>query len=305
MRIEHQGRLAIKSAGRMPQEWIRRLLLRWKRSLEQRLAEIDGSALHNEAGEPACGPSEDAQACGASNELVILLQGLSRRYPGRALIAYGSRVSREADAHSDLDVLVVEYDRNSAPAQETVQLQGVEIDVTRVGSNVLLKGLRGRSRHNNNWFLNALRECRIYGDRDGDARRLQAMAEGIWKEGPQALTAKQLEGGRAGLLRLLDSAKKLCARADMSPEAARLARMRCDQVVAQSIYLSYCVRRRWTTSFHRLIDRCKVDYPELYGLWLQYVRSAEHEEAVSAAKRIVEAVHEGVLPPLPPPTGGR
>lgn len=282
--------------GRMrwnPRAILRSVLLHWKRSLESQLAEIDGAASRIQPAGPACESKEDAYARGVGTELGATLQKLALRYPGRALVAYGSRVSSEADASSDLDVLVIEYDRNLPPVHETVQLQGVKIDLTRVGFNVVLKGLRARGRLNNRWFLNALRRCYLYGDRDGEARRLVEAAEEIWREGPHPLTQKQLEAGRVGLHRLLDSAARLSLRSADSPEAAKLARMRCDQLVAYSVYMFYCVRGRWTTSLHRLLGRCKTEFPEFYSLWLRYASSFEPAETISVAKRIVDAVHEG------------
>jgi predicted nucleotidyltransferase len=272
----------------------KRFLLGWKQSLEARLAELDGALAEGSRG--FC-DLPDTNTGDAGRALDAIMQGVSRRYPGRAIVAYGSRVFGAADTHSDLDILVIEYDRNAAPIQETVNVNGVEVDITRVGFNVLLKGLRGRSRHNNNWFLNALRECRIYGDREGDARRLRAIAKSVWKQGPPALTPRQLRMGRGALLRLQDSTKKLVARAGDSPEAAKLARMRCDQLVAHSIYQFYCVRRRWTTSLRHLLDGCRSDYPEFHALWLEYAHSVEPEEAFDVAKHIVEAVHVDALAP--------
>lgn len=272
-------------------------MLRCKRSLESKLSAMDEAAAGERADTEDCGDS-DTGLLRADESLLGVLREIAKRCPGRPLIAYGSRVTGNADPHSDIDMLILDYDCNAAPVQETIHVYGIEIDITRVGFNPLLKGIKGRSKSNNNWFLNALHQCCIYGDRKGDARRLRAIAASVWKQGQPALTPRQLRLGRGALLRLQDSTKKLVARARDSPAAARLARMRCDQLVAQSIYLFYCVRRRWTTSFQRLIGWCSVDYPEFHALWLQYIRSAEHEEAISAAKRIVAAVHEGVLSSL-------
>lgn len=283
---------------------LKQRLTRWKRSLEQQLAELDGEVSGDPASTQSCDPG-DALAVDADETLRAIVCGIARRYPGRPLVVYGSRAAGEADECSDLDVLVIEYDRNAATVQENMDVCDVEIDVTRVGFNLLLNGIKGRSKNNNNWFLNALRQCFIYNDRDGDARYLRRSAEEIWKNGPPALTKKQLKGSRTALLRLQDSAKKLCARARTSPEASRLARMRCDQLVAQSIYQFYCVRRKWTTSLHRLLGSCRSDYPELHSLWLEYVRLQEPEEAFDGAKLIVGAVHEGVFAAVEFADGGQ
>jgi hypothetical protein len=231
--------------------------------------------------------------------LYAIMREIATRYPGRPLIAYGSRIAGNADPHSDIDMLAIEYDRNAAPIQETANVHAVEVDLTRVGINVLLKGIKGRSKNNNNWFLSALSKCCIYGDREGEARRLRSFAQGIWRQGPTALTPRQLRLGRVALLRLQDSTKKLVARAGDSAEAAKLARMRCDQLIAHSIYQFYCVRRRWTTSLHHLLEGCRGDYPKFYALWLEYTHSAAPEEAFGIAKCIVEAVHVDALAPQP------
>jgi predicted nucleotidyltransferase len=231
---------------------LKNALLHWKRSLEQQLAKLDGeTAWELSAGQFA--DPIDANLQRADAMLNGVLREVAKLFPGRALVAYGSRVAGEADAHSDLDLLVLEYDRNAKPIQAKMEVQGVDVDIARVGFNILLKGIRSRSRNNNNWFLSALRQCCIYGDRDGEGRRLRAVAQDVWKQGPPAPTAKQLAAARAGLLRQQDSTQKLCKRANASPEAVRLARMRCDQLAAQAIYQFYWVRCEWTTSLHRAV----------------------------------------------------
>lgn len=274
---------------------MRSTLLKWKRSLESQLAEIDGAAAEEFAAAEYRDPF-DTDLLREDQTLDATMRGIATRYPGRPLIAYGSRIAGSADPHSDIDMLALEYDGNAAPIQETVTVRGVEVDLTRVGINALIKGIKGRSRNNNNWFLSALRQCCIYGDRDGDARRLRSLAVSVWEQGPPALTPRQLRLGRGALLRLQDSTKKLVARAGDSSEAAKLARMRCDQLVTHSIYQFYCARRRWTTSLHRLLRSCRSDFPEFYALWLEYVRSEGAAEAFGVAKHMVEAVHEGVFP---------
>lgn len=273
---------------------MRSVLLRWKKSLESRLTELESEVAEEFASAESCDPA-NAEALRKDEVLDSIVREIARQYPGRPLVAYGSRIAGNADAHSDLDVLVMEFDRNAAPVQGTTIAHGVEVDFARVGFNVLLRGLKGRARYNNNCFLSALRRCCIYGDQDGDARRLRIVAQRIWKAGPRTLTPKQLDAGRAGLLRNLHTAEKLSARAGDSAEAARLARISCDQLATQSLYLFYCVRGRWTTSLRRLVERCKGEYPELYALWLEYIESAEPEEALSAARRMVKAVHEGFI----------
>ncbi len=210
-------------------------LLRWKRTLESQLAEIDGAVVEEVAAAEYCDPA-DTDLLRSDEALYAIMREIASRYPGRPLIAYGSRIAGDADDHSDVDLLVVEYDHNATPVQEMAQAHGVEIDITRVGVNLLVKGIKGRAKNNNNWFLNALRKCCIYGDREGDARRLRALAVSVWKQGPAAVTPRQLRLGRTALLRLEDSTKKLVLRAGASPEFAKLARMRCDQLAVHSIY---------------------------------------------------------------------
>lgn len=275
---------------------MRRALLSWKRRLESRLDALDAQSAPDPASARYC-DAVDRDALLQNENLRAMVRKLAQRYPGRALIAYGSRIAGLCDAHSDLDVLVLEYDRRAVPVMEHAEVQGVPIDIARVGRDLLLKGIKGNARNNNNWFLSALSHCYIYGDGDGDARRLRAIAQDTWNRGPSPWTPRQTQASRAGLFRLLDSAKKLAARANGSPQAARLARMRCDQLVAHSIYQFYCVRGKWTTSFHHLIDQCQSDYPELYGLWLRYVACSSPDKALAAAELIVDAVPRGKLNP--------
>jgi len=293
-RCEAEATEAGRTRRNSPRVTLKSKLLRWKRALESRLAEIDGAAAEEFTAAEYRDPA-DTDLLRSDEALYAIMREVATRYPGRSLIAYGSRVVGDADGHSDVDMLVVEYDHNAAPVQETAQAHGVEVDITRVGANVLLKGIKGRAKNNNNWFLNALRKCCIYGDREGDARRLRAAAANVWEQGPPVVTPRQFQLGRDSLLHLQDSTKKLVVRAGASPEFAKLARMRCDQLVAHSIYQFYCVRRRWTTSLHHLLEGCRSDYPEFYALWLEYVRSVEPEEAFGVAKCIVAAVHGDVF----------
>ena len=270
------------------------LLLRCKQSLESQLAQLDSEA-PEDSWSPDSGDPADATMLRRDEALASILRRVAKRYPRLPLIAYGSRVVGRADAHSDLDILVLEYDRNAKPIHETFQINGLEIDVARVGSNSILKGIKGRSRNNNNWFLSALHECCIYADHEGEARRLRAVARQIRENGPPFQDRKHFVANCTALLRLANSAERLSARAGDSPEAARLARIRCDQLVTHSIYLFYCIEGRWTTSLHRLLERCRVDFPDLYALWLLYTRATEQETAMVAARKIVETACDGVI----------
>lgn len=111
---------------------LRKSLLHWKRSLKQQLVEMDGEAASGLSGEEFADPV-DASLRRADAMLDGILREVASCYPGRPLVAYGSRVSGLADTHSDVDILVIEYDRNAKPIQVKMEVQGVDLDVTRVG----------------------------------------------------------------------------------------------------------------------------------------------------------------------------
>lgn len=236
----------------------------------------------------------DTQAPRANSLFRQVAQQIAHQYAGRPIIAYGSRISGEADSYSDFDFLVLEYDRNFRPKFETLVIGEQRVDLTRVGRNFVARSIRTPNRTNDRWFLNALRNCRIYADVTGEAWHLKDLADQIFTAGPPEVSRRRLETDYDELVRLYESAEKLCARASNGPDAAKVARMRCDQLVTRCIYLFFILRREWTTSLPRLLERCRKDHPDFYALWVQYARAEGPQAALTAAVRMMETAYHGI-----------
>jgi hypothetical protein len=257
---------------------IREMLLHWQRVLKTHLADLDCQST-----EPAGGT--------VAGTFDNILQKIGAAYPGCAFMAYGSRISGEADALSDLDILVIDVDEDAELSKERKYIDGTEIDISRAGRNVILKGLMGRTTHNQNWYLTALCDACILRDGRGEAAQLRRVADRLMREGPPRMKQKEIDECRVNLQRLADSVVRLHLRAGESLQAAAVARMRCDHLVIQSIYQFYCVRGKWTTSLQRLVNRCEKEYSELYALWLQYIHAPDLGSAVDVARLIAETVY--------------
>jgi hypothetical protein len=283
---------------------MRRLLLKLKAYLQSELIGLDVD--DNEPDEPReLNMSRLPEAIGNRQIPSDAIAEILELYPRRSIIAYGSRVRGSSDSSSDLDIIVIDNDRSGAPSQKSHIILGMKADVTIASVTQLLGGIKGGTRNNNNWFLRALNEGIVLRDPSKHARRLKAVANQVWKGGPPPLRPGQLKTLRDSLLRLFESAEKLSARSSLSPQAARLARMRSDQLVSQSIYFYYCVRSRWTSSFHTLVNNAESAFPALYALWKQYATTSDQFAALDIARKIVDAVFKGtaleqtVVEPVP------
>jgi hypothetical protein len=162
--------------------------------------------------------------------------------------------------------------------------------MTQAGAATFTKILKMKHLHNNNWLLHALRRCHIYVDDSCELNLLEKEADTLFHVGPASLSADAQERVRIGLAQRLHAAQLLVKRACSSNENRVLARIRCDQLVSNAMYLSFCVRRKWTTSLPRLLQQCRRDYPELYLLWSEYCAEQDPANAIRTVEKILDYV---------------
>lgn len=206
------------------------------------------------------------------------------------IILYGSRARAEDGAASDIDLIMVQ--RYGPMVEHSCTVLGAELDVCRGTLADLRQRLKREDPLNNNFLLNALHEGIIYRDRTGCARALAADAEIMWAQGPAAASPAEVAATRKGLQRMLLAATRLTRKAPASREAALIAEMRCHQVLIQSVYLYYRVRRRWTAGFPQMLERLKAEGSPLYDYWEQYVEAGALKQRLSMVTMFVEAVYE-------------
>jgi predicted nucleotidyltransferase len=206
------------------------------------------------------------------------------------VILHGSWAKETNDGSSDVDLLLIQ--RSGPAAEETRSILGVEVEIYGATPQEFRQRLLRDHPLNNNFILNALHDGVVYLDRKGDAARLMAEAEAVWKAGPRAVSAEEAAATRKALAKMLQAARRLSGRASRSRHAELVAEMRTHQVVVQAVYLYHRSRRLWAASFPEMLSRLAAGNPRLYGLWQQYVEADSQEERVRVAASFVEAVYE-------------
>lgn len=219
-------------------------------------------------------------------EISNCIGSISKRWPSCSMLVYGSQVTGKADSFSDLDILIIETNRHAPTAHERGEVEGVSVDITHAGACTFRRILSAKHKHNNNWLLQAFRDCHIYCDGSREISMLRRVADRMLIDGPPRLdvtSARKLESELAYRLR---ACRTPCQRAYVSPELAVLARMRCDQLISCAIYALFCVNRQWTTSFRRLLERCRDEEPHIRNLWSHYALTPDIREAIQIAEGI-------------------
>jgi predicted nucleotidyltransferase len=207
------------------------------------------------------------------------------------VILHGSWAKETNDASSDVDLLLIQ--RSGPAAEETRSVLGVEVEINRATAQEFRQRMLKDHPLNNNFILNALHDGVVFLDRKGDAARLSAEAEAVWKAGPRAASAEEVAATRKALNKMLAAARRLSGRASGSRQAELVAEMRSHQVVVQAVYLYHRSRRLWAAGFPEMMGRLAAENPpRLYGLWRQYVEAGSQEERVRVAAAFVESVYE-------------
>lgn len=206
------------------------------------------------------------------------------------MVLHGSWARGTNDTASDVDMMILH--RAGPMIEETIVVDGTQVDVYRGTFSDLKDKLNADHPLNNNFILNAFHEGIVCIDRGGWAGALKADAELRCSEGPKAMTPIEIRSTRWGLLRMLSGAKRLLGRSALSKEDALIAETRSHQVVIQAVYLYHRVRRRWTTSFPIVVDRLRAENSPLYDLWSRYVSAASQAERVEIASALVDCVFE-------------
>lgn len=201
-----------------------------------------------------------------------------------AVLVFGSHARRQANAWSDVDLLIIGPKINRAYRE----CSGFSLDLICETRDSVLEKLKKQDRVNNHFLLNILSEAEVIWDPREVGRSLKESAGRIWTEGPAALSAAEARQAERAIQLMLRSAKaepeRLCT---YNVEQRTLCRMRLDQVVSRAIYLFFKARRRWTSSFPQTVLWAKQQEPPLYQLWKCYAEQPL-EEAPAAAAAVVQ-----------------
>jgi len=166
----------------------------------------------------------------------------------------------------------------------------MEVDISRIGSERLLADIRRDYEGQDNWFMNALDSCRVYGDSRGLAQPILLEAKRIREIGPYSLGGARLRMIESNIRRHQGKAIRLSAGATGSAQLGVLARMRGDQLVSSSIFAWYSLRGRWINSLPNILSTLANDSSDIYILWLKYCDAPSPTDALQPACAIAELV---------------